>query len=194
MALLLHELDALLFTKMRPLWVELPYERVSLGELQRVLRCTDIRPARRYRMEFSNACWEAPILAADFCLQGVLLQKVRALQARQEAMDTLQARIRALLENNSYLGVPSLPEVAANLQMSARSLQRRLREEGVSFGEITESVRKTMAIHYLHGSVYPLKEISYLLGYNELSAFSRAFKRWTGTSPLDYRRAKLRLL
>jgi AraC-like DNA-binding protein len=193
MAFLLHELDGLLFTKMRPLSVELPYERTALGELQRVLRCTNIQPGRHYRMEFGNECWEEPVIAADFSLQEVLLQKVRSLQEQQEAMDDLQTRIRVLLENNSYLGVPSLPEVAANLHMSSRSLQRRLREEGISFAEITETVRRTMATHYLQASVYPLKEISYLLGYNELSAFSRAFKKWTGTTPLDYRRASLRV-
>jgi AraC-like DNA-binding protein len=191
MAFLLHELDGLLFAKMQPLWVEMPYERASLSELQRVLRCNDVRPAQWYRMEFDNTSWDERVIAADFSLQEVLLQKVRRLQEQQEAMNTLEARIRVMLENNSYLGVPSLQQVASNLHMSARSVQRRLKEEGVSFGEITESVRKTMAAHYLQGSGYPLKEISYLLGYNELSAFSRAFKKWTGSTPLDYRRARL---
>ncbi|GGA93874.1 hypothetical protein GCM10011511_16470 [Puia dinghuensis] len=192
MAFVLHELDGLLFTKIEPVAVEMPYERASLGELRRVLRCDRIKPGKRYRMEFSNDFWNEPIVAASFSLQQVLLERAGQLRAsagsRAAKEETLSGHISRLLENNTYLGVPSLQQVAANLHLSTRSLQRRLKEEGVSYGELAESVRKATAMHYLRSSDYPLKEISFMLGYNELSAFSRAFKKWTGRSPQDLRR------
>jgi len=190
LAFVLHELDGLLFTKIQPLSVEMPYDKTQLPELGRVLRCTAIRSGRRYWMEFSNSFWKEPIIAANYQLQQVLLQRVQELKAAAAppSEQGLSVRICRLLESNSYLGVPSLPEVAANLHLSTRSLQRRLKDEGVSFGELVESVQKSTAIHYLRNSGYPLKEISSMLGYNELSAFSRAFKKWTGRTPQDFRR------
>ena len=192
MAFVLHELDGLLFTKIQPLAVEMPYDRSSLGEVGRVLRCAAIRPGKRYRMEFSNVFWNEPIIAANFNLQQVLLQRAEDLRAGSRAAEeeSLSAHINRLLGNNTYLGMPSLQEMAANLHLSTRSLQRRLKEEGVSYGELAESVRKATAIHYLRESGYPLKEISFILGYNELSAFSRAFKKWTGSTPQDFRRQR----
>lgn len=98
----------------------------------------------------------------------------------------LQTRISNFLLANTYLGIPSLEELAANFNTSARSLQRKLQEEGVTYQQIVDTIRKSLALHYLQSGNYPLKEISYILGYNEISAFNRAFKRWTGTTPLNY--------
>ena len=81
----------------------------------------------------------------------------------------------------------SLEAVASNFNMSFRSLQRRLKEEGITFLEIVEKVRKNLAIHYLSSEQLQIKDIAYTLGYNEPSAFLRAFKRWTGETPTSYR-------
>jgi AraC-like DNA-binding protein len=91
------------------------------------------------------------------------------------------------LMENSYTGLHSLEDVASNFNMTARSLQRRLQDESVTFQQITESVRKSLALHYLESGKYQIKEISAMLGYNEISAFSRAFKRWTGKAPVEFR-------
>jgi len=64
-----------------------------------------------------------------------------------------------------------------------------LYEEGVSFQQLADSVRRSIAMHYLQSGNFPLKEVSHILGYNELSAFTRAFKRWTGKTPGDFQKA-----
>ena len=73
-------------------------------------------------------------------------------------------------------------------QEGHRAFQRKLQEEGVSFQQLADSVRKSIAMHYLQSGNYPVKEVSYILGYNELSAFTRAFKRWTGKTPVDFQK------
>jgi AraC-like DNA-binding protein len=87
---------------------------------------------------------------------------------------------------NAYLGILSLEDVAANFNMAPRSLQRRLQEEDITFQQLADSVRKSLALHYIRLGEHPIKAISNMLGYNELSAFSRAFKRWTGKAPANY--------
>ena len=98
----------------------------------------------------------------------------------------LKERVRRHLLSNAYLRMPPLAAEAANFALSRRSMQRKLQEEGVSYAQLVDAVRKSLALHYLQAGHYPLKEISCLLGYNEISAFSRAFKRWTGASPVHY--------
>ena len=82
-----------------------------------------------------------------------------------------------------------LPAVAARLQLSERSLQRRLADEGVQFDSVLEALRRELANNYLEDPRVALREIGYLLGYSEPSAFNRAFKRWTGTTPAAARAA-----
>jgi len=69
-----------------------------------------------------------------------------------------------------------------------RTLQRRLREEGTSFAELLDEVRKNLALRYLADARYEAADAAFLLGYAELSTFHRAFRRWTGTSPGEWRR------
>jgi AraC-like DNA-binding protein len=189
LAFVLHELDGLLFTKIHPLLAELPYEEANTKEYERVLRCSALKNGKNYILEFDNAFWKEPIISSNFELQTFLLQKIAELNYRVEPPESLGSRIVGLLRSNTYLGIPSLQEVAANLHISPRSLQRKLRQEGSSYQELAESVRKSMAIHYLNQGGHPMKEISYMLGYNELSAFSRAFKKWTGMAPQEFRRS-----
>jgi len=65
-------------------------------------------------------------------------------------------------------------------------MQRKLKEEGINFQQVADEVRKSLAINYLKAGEYPVKQVSYMLGYNELSAFTRTFKRWTGITPGTY--------
>ena len=87
-------------------------------------------------------------------------------------------------------GDPTIDAVATRLGSSARSVQRRLQLAGVSFKEIVDEARLDLARRYLADPSLSLTETAFLLGYSDLSAFSRAFRRWTGTTAIDYRRAR----
>lgn len=79
--------------------------------------------------------------------------------------------------------------VADELFMSSRSLQRRLRAEGTSFKTLLDATRRDLGVRYVGQSRLSIDEITYLLGFSESSNFSRAFKRWTGQSPTQFRAA-----
>jgi AraC-like DNA-binding protein len=72
--------------------------------------------------------------------------------------------------------------------MSPRTVQRRLREHGLDFKRLVDDTRRQFSLSYLRDPQNTLTEIAYLLGYSEVSAFNRAFKRWTGSTPVSYRR------
>jgi AraC-like DNA-binding protein len=80
-------------------------------------------------------------------------------------------------------------EVAETLNMSARSLQRRLKEVGTTFRTLLDMVRKDLASTYVHDPDIELAEVAFLLGFSDQSAFSRAFRRWTGNSPSGARKS-----
>jgi AraC-like DNA-binding protein len=73
--------------------------------------------------------------------------------------------------------------------MSTRTLHRRLYEEGTSFVDLLDETRRELAAGYIRRSDYSVGEVAYLLGFAETSSFNRAFRRWTGMSPSEYRRA-----
>jgi AraC-like DNA-binding protein len=84
-------------------------------------------------------------------------------------------------------GPPSQQQIASALHVSNRTLQRKLREEGTSFMDLLQDSRMQLAHKYLSNSGRSVVETAYLLGFSEPSTFSRAFKRWTGVAPAEYR-------
>ncbi len=84
-------------------------------------------------------------------------------------------------------GRANLPEVARRLGMSQRTLSRRLRDEGVAFTDILDEMRAVLARRYLADRELPVSEIAWLLGYQEVSSLTHAFKRWSGTTPQQFR-------
>lgn len=183
-----HELDGLILARIRPERVVMPFQEGDLHELERVLRRRPEYAENQYAITFDNRYWDLPVLTANYALQESLLQKVGAMQTETGPADSWQQRVHQYLLKNAYLGIVSLDEMAANFNVSPRSLQRKLKDEDVTYQELADDVRRSLALHYLELGGYYVKEISYMLGYNELSAFSRAFKRWTGTTPAGYQR------
>ncbi|MNT97492.1 HTH-type transcriptional regulator VirS [compost metagenome] len=76
--------------------------------------------------------------------------------------------------------------MAERLELTPSGLQRRLRDGGLSFSQLVEQTRRDLALHYLRQR-RPISELATLLGYSEASAFSRAFRRWFGVSPRQWR-------
>lgn len=115
-------------------------------------------------------------------------QQCRQILDRLEHSDLLSDEIRDDLVKNPGQ-FPSLEEMAARLKMGSRTLRRRLVKENLTYQQILDETRKDLAIQYLeHTSLAP-KEIGFLLGYNSVSNFRRAFKSWTGKKLTDYRGA-----
>lgn len=85
-------------------------------------------------------------------------------------------------------GTPMMAEIARGLGLSARSFHRRLSEHGMSFQSLTEETRRHLAEGLLQDEKHSLAEIAFLTGFSEQSAFTRAFKRWVGTTPATYRK------
>ncbi len=176
----IHELDGFLLKKIKPKSVTL--YREPHDEYARVLRCTPSR-GQAVTIRLDSLYWDEPVITADYEVQRELLKRMRIAPAETEMF---HVKVMEYLAMTSYLGIQSLEDVASNFNITPRSLQRRLKEESTSFQQIADEVRKSLAIHYLEQGKHQMKEISYLLGYNELSAFSRAFKRWTGKAPQQY--------
>ena len=80
-------------------------------------------------------------------------------------------------------------DVARSLGMSKRTLARRLSDEGLNFTEILQQLRRDLAVRYLDDRKLHVSKIAWLLGFNEVSAFTHAFKRWTGKTPSQIRTA-----
>ena len=133
MVMVVHELDGLLLEKIIPQTIYMPYTPEDIDEYKRVLRCTPVKRANRYELKFPDRYWNTSVLTANYELQNLLLQKISRLPQPKAGTQTLHIRIYNYLLANSYLGIVSLNDIAANFNMSSRSLQRRLKEEQTSF-------------------------------------------------------------
>lgn len=86
-------------------------------------------------------------------------------------------------------GLPKMADIARGLGMSARSFHRRLSENGLSFQALTENTRRELAEGLLRDDRYSLAEVAFLTGFSEQSSFTRAFKRWVGLTPANFRKS-----
>jgi AraC-like DNA-binding protein len=140
-------------------------------------------------LDLASGILDRPALAADPALSRLVERHAEALlAARPEPVESTAERVRRLLIGMLPEGGAPLKAVAARLRMSVRSLQRRLSGEGVSFDALLEELRRELSLRYLADPRIAIAEVAYLVGYSEPSAFHRAFKRWTGTTPAETRR------
>jgi len=99
----------------------------------------------------------------------------------------ISTQVKEYLLKHLAHGKIDLPSISSALALSTRMLQRKLKDEGVSYSELLDECRQKMALKMITHNKLPLAEVSYILGFSDQSNFSRAFKRWTGTSPNMYR-------
>ena len=147
---------------------------------------------------FPSGAPELPLVDADPRLNKILVEVSEdALSARQRAAGTNVGPVRILVENavTSLLphGRARADMVAKKLGMSERTMARRLAEEGVTFIEIVQQLKATLARYYLEEGTMPISKIAWLLGFEEPSSFSHACKRWTGKTPRELRGTELAL-
>jgi AraC-like DNA-binding protein len=142
--------------------------------------CTAIR--------FDAKLLSAPLAQTAATLKQFLRTAPQSVFLKYKNEDSWAARLRRRLRDNiGALDWPGLEDIAQELHVASTTLRRRLIAEGTSFQEIKDELRRDAAIHHLCNSALSIADISGLLGFREVSAFHRAFKRWCGVQPGEYR-------
>lgn len=129
---------------------------------------------------------EMPLPMYDAHLVRLLEDKCRV-QLKQRQVSGVAGQVRQLILGPLGL-VASIEDVAQHIAMAPRSLRRKLEEEGSSFRDIVEAERRHLAVQLLQGTQMKLEEIALQLGYGDTASFTRAFRRWFGQAPGEYRK------
>lgn len=139
-------------------------------------------------ISFPAAVKLMPIVSADPHLNEILIKYCdEALAHREQNRTTLRSGVENTIALLLPHGKARADEIARRLGMSHRSLARRLASEGLSFSKILDDMKIDLARGYLRHGDLPISQIAWLLGYREVSAFTHAFKRWTGMTPRQSR-------
>ena len=132
---------------------------------------------------------QQPVPAADPSLFKVLSRYLENVLSHVPKEDQGLELIRRSVAEAIKHGNPNLGHVAKAMACSPRTLQRQLNSCATDFRTLLDDTRRRLALAYLKDSKNTLTQIAFLLGYSEVSTFNRSFKRWTGKTPLDYRRS-----
>jgi len=153
-----------------PLFIKGPIDQIAFD-----------RPA--HRLVFAASVLDQQLVSADTVATRLAIE-----QCERELASTsdgeLAARIRAALEADP---ATTLPAVAKKLRLSSRTLKRRLAEQGTTFTAIRDDLRRQRALLLVDNRSLAIGEIALKLGYTELPNFTRAFRKWTGVTPIAYR-------
>ena len=160
---------------------------VDTAEHERIFGCPIDFGARRTCMLVARNAWDSPAKSPHIGLLEVLSQHADLLLERLPKGPGLVERTRSAINRQLRGGDPSLEPVAAELALTPRTLQRHLRELGYSFHTLLDEVRQGAAGLYLQQPDIAIAEVAYLLGFSDQSTFNRAFKRWYGVTPKQYR-------
>lgn len=167
-------------------YVSFPFAAPGYAELATELfRCQVRYGARWTGFAFAREAVDAPLAMANpTTLRETMLICQRELE-RIAHQQTWRMKVRrVLLEERN--GFPSLNVVARMFNLTPRTLHRRLLEEGSSYSDVVDEVRRMLALEHLKAGILSLQEIAYALGYTDQSNFRRAFKRWESVAPSEY--------
>lgn len=190
LAFTLREFQNLTLQKHQPTSVHIPYgTRENRPEYERVFKCPVIFDSEIISMRFKLEHVQEPIITSDYNLLQVLVSHA------QEKLQTIEGElgftsvVKRSIMNMVKPKFPTIEEVAASLNLSVRSFQRKLKEYGKTYKQLLDEVRLDLTKSYLKKPELSISEVAYLLDYSEPSAFIRSFKRWTGQTPSQYKQS-----
>ena len=138
---------------------------------------------------FAMADLEKPFISYDEAMWDYFEPELSKRLAELEVDDSTAARVRSALTELLPGGACGIEDVAERLGLTRRTLQRKLSEENTTFQKQLNSTREMLAIHYIRNTDMTTNDIAYLLGYNELNSFLRAFTIWTGVGISEYKKS-----
>jgi len=172
---------------LRPLAVSLRRLRpASVLAYERFFGCAIEFAAKENALVLAAADADRPLQTSDQLLASVFDQMLAEQLARLDRSDVV-ARCKAAILEHLASGEASEDEAAARLHMSPRTLQRKLAEARTSYSALVDATRKDLALRYIDDPQRSITDITFSLGFAGPSSLTRAFKRWTGVSPSDYR-------
>lgn len=157
------------------------------AEYDRVFRAPVTFDAAWNAMQVDETWLTHRVAVAPRYVFGILSHHAQAMLDRLETSRSFRGRVEMALMPILHTGATGLDGVAKTLGLGRRTLSRRLADEGVTFEQVLDDLRHALALHYLAEGRVSITETTYLVGFSDPSAFSRAYKRWTGTSPRSAR-------
>jgi AraC-like DNA-binding protein len=161
------------------------------AEYDRIFGAPVLFESDRNALLMADGLWpavsEAMVSRISPYASDVLSAHADALLESLEKSKSTRGRVEAILRSILHTGEARLQTIANTMGVSRQTLFRRLRAEGVTFQRVLDELRHRMAVDYLDVQKMPVNETAYLLGFSDAAAFSRAFKRWTGSSPRSAR-------
>lgn len=174
---------------LNPVRIELVQPRKHTGRLQHYFGCPIITGAAHNAIVFRTGDQACPFVTRNAEVLEMLVPQLDRDLAELRDEDSLVELVRSAIQQRLAGRRPAVEDIAQNLHMSPRTMQRRLQESGSSFARVLEQARHEMARYYLGNSLLELNETAYLLGYEDFNSFARAFRAWEGVPPGRWREA-----
>ena len=162
----------------------------DLAPFERLFGCEVRFGAPRTELVIPRPMLDIPLAKADPSLSSFFERHAEEMLRRMGARADATARVRRAISEALHGGDVSETYVSRRLGWSERTLRRRLGEEGTTFRQVLDDVRRELAQGWLVQSEMAIGEVAFLLGFSESSNFHRAFKRWTGQTPDEFRRSQ----
>ena len=170
-----------------PVRVELRRAVTNKAPYENFFACPVKFGERHNRLIFKVEDVNQPFITHNADLLELIAPQLEAQLKQHLTSKSLKEQAKGILKRSLAGQRPRLEDIAIELRMSARTLQRKLLEDGTTFHVLMEEARHEMARHYLRQASLELNETAYLLGYEDPNSFIRAFHKWEGTSPGDWR-------
>ncbi|MBL4794827.1 MAG: AraC family transcriptional regulator [Pseudomonadales bacterium] len=140
-------------------------------------------------VEFSSPMLDSPIQAADPVLSDIMKKHADKMLLDYDTSINFVSEVRGIIFQLMPGGELSMDKVAEQIRLSNRVIHNRLKKHGVTFNDLVDEVRRILALFYIEDDSVSLVNIGLLLGFADQSSFTRAFKRWQGETPGDYRKS-----
>lgn len=174
--------------RLREVHIEFP-EPSYVTNYERVFGCPVLFEQAHNQLLWDPASLKLPLLQSAATTYAHLLELCQQQLIELTRHRRLRERVEEILSPQLHSHLPTLDEVARQLGMPGWTLRRRLKtEDNTRFQDIIDGIRQQLAISYVRDTETTLGEVSFLLGFSSPAAFQRAFKRWTGSAPGQYRR------
>jgi AraC-like DNA-binding protein len=188
LAFTIKEFKSLTHNKHHPIAIHLPWDKPSdLSEYKRVFGCPVLFNQTNIAVLLDCSHVEEKIITSDYDLLRILVAHAQLKSQRTALEIQFSSIVKRTVIQLIQPQFPTISEVSGHLNVSSRTLQRKLNKEGITYSNLIDDLRLEFALDYLKQPQLQINEIADLLGYADASAFIRTFKRWTGKTPNQFR-------